>query len=188
MPFDLRKATVQPNRTERTDDKLADVLRDPLESHTMGLKDKLADFGSRMIGKDIVEDEDGRKKDTTRKAAKTEAAIAEIGGMGRAKVGYLRTQFGALLREHMEAEFNVENLDFLEALDAGLGREELVDEFIRAGAPREINVASGTRSSIVGGTTEPEGARSEVEAMIAGDVWNRFYKNPAFRAAVAERL
>lgn len=216
MPVDMRSldleakddGTVGPSMESQ-----ADVLMDPLEAHSLSKMDRLRDYGSKkkkgmaalpgkakkgalaLFGKgrrDPVRrgvEEDPLEDVGARRQAKAEGVIEQIHQLNTGlRTAHLRKHYLPETRAFMEKEFNNENLEFLEALDAGTPEAEIIATYIRDGAPSEINLSHAVRTVIMDGTSPLSHAKLPVIRMIGGDVWSRMRSSRAFIASVGEKL
>ena len=122
-----------------------------------------------------------------------------------AKLGQLKTQKDAFakltiaqvmaskpllakLREHMEKEHNVENLDFLDAVDRKVAPQKIIADFIGSNAKNEINIDGATLKAAQGTDGKPDfgPAYKVILALVAKDPLTRFKTNLA--AAVDKQL
>lgn len=82
----------------------------------------------------------------------------------------------AKLREHMERERNVENLDFLEAVDKKLAPQKIIADFIGDTAKNEVNLDSAALKAAQGSGGKPDfgPAYKNILALVARDSLTRF--------------
>jgi hypothetical protein len=78
------------------------------------------------------------------------------------------------LEEFAKKEHNDENTRFLSDFYANFETNKLLNEYIRAGSPSEINLPAELRKDVVAGNKKPKDAAHNIESMIQGDMLLRF--------------
>lgn len=87
-------------------------------------------------------------------------------------------------REFLTADYSVENLDFIEAVESGWDPQKIVDTFLSNNAPQQINVTDAERMPVIVGEAHPSTVVPSVKALLKSN-FPRFQSDPASRAKFA---